>query len=362
MNPAVSSARPAVDVSWGYRLLRGILRTWFAVVFRKIRLLNSEVLPATGATMLVVSHPPSFLDALLLVTAFERQIHCLLERKHLRGPARGSIGWGLGMIPFNSDGGDWSGALDACSKVFARRKAVLVFADLGRDRAGERKPVAERAATLALDAEIRHSGQLGLALFPVDLFLPIARSYASELLIYVDGPCYAQEFLPRTGSDLLDRTREFANALEEQCRENAFRLRPEDIKLFLSDLEEVLRRDLEEEWASRPRWKQKVEGFELSEFVVEWLEQLNWLNPGRLVALRESLEAYREAQRRLSLLESEIETAPGWWRAPLRRASLFFCSLRVPAHKAELRRMRKHILEDLNTARNAYADALKVVH
>ena len=58
---------------------------------------------------------------------------------------------------------------------------------------------------------------------------------------------------------------------------------------FLGDLEEALRDDFQEEWTSHPARKQKLDGFELSRFVVEWAEQMNYLHPGLLVSLRESL-------------------------------------------------------------------------
>lgn len=98
-----------------------------------------------------------------------------------------------------------------------------------------------------------------------------------------------------------------ATALEVRLRENAFQLRPADLDYFLGDIEEVLRTDLQEDWASRPDWKQDAEGFGLSRWVREWVKGTNYLHPGRLVTLRQSLEDYRRLQRQCALRQLEVE-------------------------------------------------------
>ena len=99
----------------------------------------------------------------------------------------------------------------------------------------------------------------------------------------------------------------FAAMLESRFRENAFQLRPADMEYFLADLEEVLRTGLQEDWASRPDWKQDTDGFVLSRLVTEWVKQTNYLNPGRLVSLRKSLDDYRRLQKQCALRELQDE-------------------------------------------------------
>ncbi len=271
------------------------------------------------SALLAVSHPPSFLDALILVAAFERPVHCLVDQRLLRGPMRRLFAAGLGMVTYHPEGENWQSVLDVCCNLLARGEVVLVFAEQERLKAGEAGPLGMTAATLALEAETRYSGQLGLTIFPVHLFLPVARSQAGELLIYVDDPIYPREYLVRDAPGSSGGARALAAIIWDAWRENAFRLQPNDVRQLLSSLEEVLRTDLEEDWAARPNWKQNVEGFELSQFVAEWSEQMNYLNPGRLVALHEALGDYREARRRWSLRQIELESGGEWVKSrPLR--------------------------------------------
>jgi hypothetical protein len=117
-----------------------------------------------------------------------------------------------------------------------------------------------------------------------------------------------------------DRVQQLARYLDERCQENSFRLQPSALAEFLTDLEQVLRDGLKEEFESNPAGKQKLEGFELSSFVVQWVEQMNYLHPGLLVSLREMLAAWREGCRKGALHRLETEGAGPWLGARLGRA------------------------------------------
>jgi hypothetical protein len=300
-------------------LLRALVRGWLSLASGKIRVLRTEVLPTSGAVILVISYPASFFDALILVAAFQRQVRCLLSRELIRGPLRGFLARRLGMIPYDPSGLDRQAALHSATEALENRGAVVVFADQRTERGGEPKPIATTAATLALQAVSRHSGQLNLSIVPVHVLLPIARPRTGEVVLYIDTPLSPRDHTSGGGGDPAALVGRLAAAIGQSFCENAFRLHSGDIKEILADLEEILRMDLEEDWAQRSNWKQQVEGFELSEFIAEWVEQLNSLNPGRLVALRDGLNTYREERRRLSQRRFEVEAAGSWLKSPPRR-------------------------------------------
>lgn len=138
------------------------------------------------------------------------------------------------------------------------------------------------------------------------LFLTESAAKSREVLIYVDAvvdrpTSPAAALSPDTEAPAL------AAVLEARFRENAFQLRPSNLEQFLSDLEEVLRTGLKEDWESIPDWKQDAEGFVLSRLAAEWLQRTNYLDPGRLVTLRKSLDDYRRLQRDCALRELEVE-------------------------------------------------------
>ena len=311
-----SESDPPVDVA--YRIIRILLRLWFALFFRKIRLLE-EGFPAAGPVILVIDHPVGFLDALILVAAFERQLQCVVEQKSVQGPIRDLFARALGMIVYPPDEESRQAAVESCCRLLSQQCAVVLFAEPANTQGSEPSRFALSVANLALETESRQVGQV--VIFPVHLFLPVSPSTSTELLIYVDAPLIPREYASEPEGGISPSR--IAEALDTACRHNAFRLQPENFEQLLGELEDALRRELEEEWSKQPNWRQKVEGFRLSRLVGAAADQMNNLHPGGLVALGELLGAYREAQRVASLRQAEAERAE-WLKSGLLRVGTWF--------------------------------------
>ncbi len=321
MSLAEHRPNPGVRVPKGYRFLRWLVRLGLALFHPKIRLLHAENMPAAVPILLVVSHPPSFREALILVAAFAVPVRCRIPERLFQAGWRKLLAKGLGMIPHNPEVGNSRSGLGRCCDALAKHEAVAVFADPPGTKAGEAGKLGRVAATLGLEAETRHSGQLGLAIVPVHLFLPLPGR--GESLVYADDPIYVREYLGQEGRAFRDSSGALDTRVETACQENVFRLQAQSVQEFLSDLEEILRADLEEDWVSRPGWKQKIEGFELSRFVADWTEQINYLDPARLVALREAVDKYREGLRQWSLRQLDIEAGGKWLSSGWGRACIW---------------------------------------
>ncbi len=295
---------PGIPSSPG--LYRWLIRRWFALTGRKIRMLQAGYVTAEGSALFAASHPAGFLPALVLVAAFERPVHCLLPKGFARGPLARFLARHLGVILYEGERPS-EAALREAIDVLASGGALVVFTD--QSAAGQRAPgtSATTAAALVSRAEAQHVGR-HVTVCPVHLFLPDSAAQSREILIYVDSIMVRPEGRPEMLSHGAG-TQAFAGALESRFQENAFQLRPKDLQYFLADLEEVLRTDLQEDWASRPDWKQDVEGFVLSRLVMHWVKQTNYLNPGQLVILCKSLDDYRRLRRQCALREMEVEHA-----------------------------------------------------
>jgi hypothetical protein len=309
---------PRQRVNAGYRFFRSLVRVGIRLMYRKTRRLNAGSFPGAGPVLAVVSHPAGFFEALLLVAALDRQIHCRLEKRLVRGWGKRFLAWGTGMIV--EPPGERAGrGAEAAAALLARGEAVAVFAEPASLSNGA-APGFSRATSVAAAAELLNPAGAGLPLIPVHLFfLPAGRAAGDELLIYFGRPVDAGRFLNAT--DSAHRERAISAALKEACRRNVFRVQPEDLRHFLSDLEEVSKNGLSEAWSARPNWKQQPEEFRISGFVAEWVDQLNFLRPGRLVEMRERLSAYREAERRAALRRLKVETASAWISSAWRRAA-----------------------------------------
>jgi 1-acyl-sn-glycerol-3-phosphate acyltransferase len=298
----------APEVPYLYGFFRALVRIWFSLVGRQIRLVRGETFPASGPAILVVQQPPSFSAALALVAASERQLCCLLNVE--LGFWSRSLAQRLGVIVCEPGREGQKAAFQAAREALANREVVVLFSEQTAATTGDPTASGLNAATLAVDLGMGQTGQLELTIFPVHIFLPMGRSQSGEVLIRMGFPLASRDYL--SAGPGKDQARRLASALDEALQQNAFSLMDDELQIFLADLEEVLKVDLEENWATRPHWKQKAAGFTLSQFLTECVEMLNAKSPGHLVALRDRLDAYREAQRRWSLEKAEVEAASSW--------------------------------------------------
>lgn len=310
-----------------YRILRALVRAWARLFFRHIRRIDSETSEDSGPAIYVVSHPTGFLDALLLVAAFDRPVRCLVDWNDVRGLARRLFARSLGMIPFETDEKGAARALEESLSALEAGSTVLLSAGPKAGSTDQPSEVALDVAELGLEAESRQTDRPGPRIFPVHLFLPVGQFHANEMLVHVNSPLSPEEILPLSDESRQGRATALARAVDETLRQNSFGLRPEDVEFFLADVEGVLRADLAEDWAARPNWKQSAESFELSGMFVKWILEINRTNPGRLASLRGMLMDYLEAKRRFSLAQFDIEMSGEWIKSAWRQAWFWFESV-----------------------------------
>ena len=308
---------PRPQPSSRYLAFRGVLRMWLALMFRRIRLLQSQHAPSIGPAVLVVNHPASFFDALLVLATLERPVRCLLQSGLTHGLLRQLFAWGLEVVPFEAGDGQTS-AVETATALLHEGSAVMVFAEerMTADASHPRMAIAIAERTLQENAELA-VGHL-LKIIPVHLFLPVAPSQTDELLIQLAAP------VPTVGAGGQDASRlALETAFRFAFHRNPFRLQPANLEVFMEDLQTLLIEELNEEWAAKPNWKQKTDGFVLSAYVTGMVKSLNEVHPGRLVGLREAMDSLAEKRRELALREFKVETAGKWIKSPLRNLAVW---------------------------------------
>lgn len=316
--------RPSHEFDATYRIFRACVRVWFSLIFRRIRLLQTEMLQEDGPALLLVNHPASFMDALILIAAFEKRVRCLLPSHLLKGGLRRLCARWLGMAALPEAAPDLNHAAAQAARLLDSGETLVVFA--------ERRAAPDVLARPSLAALVARecAADAALRVLPVHLFLPVAPSQTNEILIHVDSPAPLGTAGQPIGNDTEAQARGFDSELERACRQNPFRLHPEQLEHFLAGLEAVLRKDLAENWESRPQWQQAADEFQLSGYISEMVRQLNSSHPGRLLSLYEALDEYHEMNRLLCLDQFRIETSSWYASLPGRYITWFETILGFP--------------------------------
>jgi hypothetical protein len=285
-------------------------RHWVNISRGKIRLLRPASLAGAERLLLVLNGTPNFLHAAAVAAALDRPVRFVLPKPACGGLWRRWLARRLGVLWQES-----ATVPPAAGEALARGEAVALFAQTEPARSESLAPSCVSVARLALAAS---AASPGIQIVPLHVVGCYGESPAGEVLIAAGEPILVGEF--QGGASAESSLRSLAGAVEDGLAGNPFRLEERDLRFFLSDLEGLLRTDVEEDWAARPRWKQKTEGFEISRFLVDCAEDLNARDPATLGGLRMELDRYREERRRGALLGAEVETAGDWLKSSGRRA------------------------------------------
>ena len=291
--------------------MRAVIRFGLRLFPPRLRLLNRERLERPGPAILLVTHPRSLPAALLLVSALDRRIHCLLPSRELRGVFRKLAAWALGMQAVDLNSEEQNHWLNPCLNVLANQEAIALFAEHAPESGDPRAPVADFAARLSMEAILRDPEDTHPTIYPIHCFLHTGRRYDAPLMS-VDSPIASQDFLPKVAEDLAAASQQLADAVQNSIGANTFGLPAAELERFHQELEDLSREHLRKQWSRHPNWKQRPEDLDLSTFARKWIARQNRMDPAQLVELRESVTAYRGARRRWSMGKLMVETSGPW--------------------------------------------------
>ena len=323
MNSQDSIAVRPHDVPAAYRLMRTVIRFGLRLFFPRLRLLNRERLTQPGPAIIVIAHPRALPAALLLISALDRHVRCLLPSSEFRGLFRKLAAWALGIQAFDFTSEEQDSWLNTCLNVLANQGVIALFAGRASQDGSHCAPVAGFAARLSVEATLRGQNHIQPTIYPVHWFFGRGRR-GPESLVCVDSPILAQDFLPKVGEDLAAASLNLVETVQASMAANIFGLAEPELEHFNQELEGLLRAHLKEQWSQKPDWKQRPEDLHLSSFARKWVAEQNRMDPARLVELRESLDAYREAHRQCSMEELIVETSGPWQASKPRVAAAWF--------------------------------------
>ncbi len=184
-----------------YRLVVRLLALLSELYFVEIRAVGREQVPVRGPVILAANHPSSILDSILLATQLQRPIHYLARSGLFRFKPLAALFRLLGAVPIyrasEVDDAD-SRNLEVFEKVFELFESggcVGIFPE-GRNSPKDRiAPLRKGAARLALGAEARNEGRLGLVVVPVGVNFENRGFLMSAVLLRFGEPIPVADYL-----------------------------------------------------------------------------------------------------------------------------------------------------------------------
>ena len=177
--------------------------------FRHVRVLHRERFPRRGAALLVANHPSAWADAVVLLGAFERKLHFLVEGEQFHPWPRGALLRLFGALPvFARATGDPDAAAKnaatfrRCEELFDRGEVVAVFPEGVSETDRTLMPLRLGAARIAIAHVRRDEGRRPFAMIEVGLHYSDRVAFRSDVTVNVGEPLGAGDLLRADDAEL----------------------------------------------------------------------------------------------------------------------------------------------------------------
>jgi 1-acyl-sn-glycerol-3-phosphate acyltransferase len=184
-----------------YRILKFIITIGIRLYYKEVRVNNLEHLPASGPVIIVANHPNTLMDAWVIGMLSKRPIYYIAKGTLFNSKWKLKILRGLKMIPINRSGEQKSVGVDntetfrECYELLERGEMIVIFPEGTSYRERVLRELKSGAARIALEAESRNNGKLGLKLVAIGLNYSQPEKFRSNIFIDVDKPELLSEYV-----------------------------------------------------------------------------------------------------------------------------------------------------------------------
>lgn len=208
-----------------YRILKLIVSIGIRLYYREIKVKNRRHLHISGPCIIVANHPNTLMDAWVIGYICKQPIHYMAKATLFNSPFRQRILRSLNMIPINRKGeGQVQGvanqdSFEACYRILEEGKTLVIFPEGTSHLERRLRELKTGAARIALEAENRNDGDLGLQIIPLGLNYLQADRFRSGILVNVGAPLeatpYLEEYRKSAGSAAKKMTEQMRIRLEQ---------------------------------------------------------------------------------------------------------------------------------------------------
>lgn len=184
-----------------YRFIKILVGIGIRLYYKEVRVKNRERIPLDCPLIIISNHPNTLMDAWMIGHVCPRPIYFMAKGTLFNSKLKMKILRSLNMIPINRVGeGKVKGvsnqdSFQACYNLLENGKTLLIFPEGTSYQERFLRELKSGTARIALEAEKRNKGSLGLKILPLGLNYTQAEKFRSGVLVDVGFPIDAKEFL-----------------------------------------------------------------------------------------------------------------------------------------------------------------------
>ena len=292
-----------------YRFLKIVVGLAVKLYFRKITVKNLEFVPDDTPIIFAPNHPGAFMDPIVIASVLKQQLHFLARGESFSNSVSRWIFSNLNMIPIYRPS-ETPDLMHKNKEVFQKafelleaKGAIIIFPEGSSKTERRIRKVKTGAARIAMEAEALHGYNLGVKIIPVGLNYANLHRFKSDVFINIAAPISMSEYVSEYEEDQFGTITRITGLIQAELETHTVVV-SEELDAFMREVEEIYKLELKREAEIDAR---DNEGdFRISKDIAEAVAYYHREEPLRLSRIRQKVEAYTLALKRLELKDHAL--------------------------------------------------------
>jgi glycerol-3-phosphate O-acyltransferase/dihydroxyacetone phosphate acyltransferase len=297
-----------------YSLLKLIFRTALRIFYKRLKVKNKELLPASGPLLVVSNHPNTMMDPVAIGAVMRQELFFIAKSILFGSPFRTWLLTRMNLIPIyrREDAGGAANsneeAFRKCYDFLARQGTLLIFPEGNSFNERRLRPLKTGAARLALGAEDRQNFKAGVLILPIGLNYSSPTRFRSDLFINIGEPIRVADLKEKYRQNPTQAIQFLTDLIRSRLEELIIHTPTEAEDDLLHKVEAIYKNQLLAEFNLSPQ--KKEEEFLLTKGIGDSIRYFRERQPERLHRLKQQIDGYLADLHRLRLRDDLLQEGP----------------------------------------------------
>jgi len=292
-----------------YRFLKIVVGLAVKLYFRKITVVNLDLVPDDTPIIFAPNHPGAFMDPIVIASVLKQQLHFLARGESFSNSVSKWLFGNMNMIPIYRPSETpelMHKNKDVFNKAFdllEEKGAIIIFPE-GNSKTERRiRKIKTGAARIAMGAEAKHNFTLGVKIIPIGLNYANLHRFQSDVFINIAEPISVSEYEEAYKADEFGTVNQITDRIHDELEAHTVVIAKE-LDLFIENVEEIYKTDLKRE--ANIEEDDKEGDFRVSKDISEAVSYYQQEEPFRLLRVRQKMDEYNLGLERLELKDHAL--------------------------------------------------------
>lgn len=293
-----------------YSFLKIVMQITVRVFFRSITIRNKELIPDKGPIMVLVNHPSTFMDPIVVATMLNRKVFFLGKGVLFKNKIAAWLLPKFNVIPIYRQKDDPSlmnknkDVFIKCFEHLENGGALLMFPEGTSITERKLRQIKTGAARIALGAEAQNNFELGVHIITIGLNYANPHKFNRDLFINIGKPISVVDFKEDYSRDEFQGAENLTEEIRKRLEKLIIAIEDDKTDELVKNIETLYKYKLSKEMGISK--KDKDADFIMTKNIIETVNHYLQHNPERVEMIRLRVQEYLNNINKLGLTDTDI--------------------------------------------------------